>query len=76
LEKGIGVKFKALPDLTHQALKLGLINENMSKQVLNVNSLRNKVYHEGYIPKAREAENILAIAKKCFQVLSLLGSAS
>ncbi len=75
LKKGIDVKFRALPDLTHQALKRGFLDENMSKQILNVNSLRNKVYHEGYIPRAREAENALAIAKKCFQVLSLFGSA-
>jgi len=71
LEKGVDVKFKALPDLTHQALKQGLIDENMSKQTLTVNSLRNKVYHEGYIPRAHEAESALAIAKKYFQVLSL-----
>lgn len=69
LQKGVGVKFKALPDLTHQALKLGLISENMSKQILKVNSLRNKIYHEGHIPRARKAESALRIAEKCFQAL-------
>jgi len=66
----VGVKFKALPDLTHQAIKLSLISESMSKQILKVNSLRNKIYHEGYIPRAREAENALRIAEKCFQAFS------
>ena len=70
LEKGMDVKFKPVPNLTHQASKLGLIDENTSKQILNVNSLRNKVYPEGYIPRAREAESSLTIAKKCFQALS------
>jgi len=70
LRKHVDIKFKAIPNLAQEALKLNLIDEKMSKQILSVNSLRNKVYHEGYIPRAYEAENALKIAKKCFQTLS------
>lgn len=66
-KKHINVKFKAIPNLTQAALKLGLIDQNTSKQILSTNSLRNKIYHEGYIPRAHEAENALKVAEKCFQ---------
>ncbi|KPV64255.1 MAG: HEPN domain protein [Candidatus Bathyarchaeota archaeon BA2] len=64
VEKGVSPKFKTLPDLTHQALKSDLIDHNMSKQILDINSLRNKIYHEGYIPTGREAIFALATTKK------------
>ncbi len=69
-KKRVKVKFRTIPDLTQEALKLGLINDTTSKQILSINSLRNKVYHEGFIPRAHEAENALKIAEKCFQTLS------
>lgn len=70
-KKHISVKFRAIPNLTQEALKTGIIDESTSKQILSINSLRNKVYHEGYIPRANEAENALKIAEKCFQATSL-----
>ena len=69
-KKHVGVKFKAIPDLAQEALKLDLINQNTSKHILSINSLRNKVYPKGYIPRAHEAENALQIAEKCFQIVS------
>jgi HEPN domain-containing protein len=69
-KKLTSVKFRAIPDLTHEALKQDLVKEALSKQILIINSLRNKVYHEGYIPRAHEAENALQIAGNVFKILS------
>jgi len=69
-KKRLNVKFKAIPELTQEALKRGIIDENISNQILNINSLRNTVYHEGYIPRANEAKNALKTAEKCFHVLT------
>jgi len=68
-KKQASIKFSAIPDLTQQALKFGLVKEAVSKQNLSINSLRNKIYHEGHIPRAHEAENALQIAEKYFQNL-------
>jgi len=68
-KKQTSVKFRAIPDLAQQAVKFGLVKEAVSKQILSINSLRNKVYHEAYIPRAHEAEKALQIAEKCFQNL-------
>lgn len=67
MEREVDVRFKTTPELVNEALRLGLIAKQARKGLLNVNSLRNRIYHEGYIPRKHEAEDALKIAKKHFK---------
>ena len=55
LKLGEEIRFKTLPEVANRLSTLGVIDENELKTLLKINTLRNRIYHKGYLPTRYEA---------------------
>jgi hypothetical protein len=61
---GRNVEFLSFSRCVEEAVSLRVVDQDQASKLLYVNTLRNKVYHEGYMPRREEAEKCLAIARE------------
>lgn len=58
------IQFKTLLEVANRLSILGIINKDELKKLSNMNSLRNRIYHEGFLPSGYETSPTFRNVKK------------
>jgi len=64
LKLGEEIQFKTLLEVSDRLSTLGIIDKAELKNLSKMNTLRNRIYHEGYLPTGHEASMALRNVKK------------
>lgn len=73
LKLGEEIQFKTLLDVANRLSTLSIIDKDELKNLSKMNTLRNRIYHEGYLPTGHEASVTLSnVTKVVTDLLSKL----
>ena len=64
LKLGEGIQFKTLLEVANRLSTLGIIDKDGLENLSKMNTLRNRIYHEGHLPTGHEASMTLRNVKK------------
>lgn len=64
LKLGEEIQFKTLLEVANRLSIIGIINKDELKNLSNTNSLRNRIYHEGFLPSGYETSATFHNVKK------------
>lgn len=64
LKLGEEIQFKTLPEVANRLSALSIIDKNELKTLSKINTLRNRIYHEGYPPTGYETSAKFRNVKK------------
>ena len=64
LKLGEEIQFKTLIEVANRLSALGIIDKDELKKLSKMNTLRNRIYHEGHLPRGYETSATFRNAKK------------
>ena len=64
LKLGREIQFKTLLEVANRLSTLGIVDKNELKTLSKINTLRNRIYHEGYLPTGYETSATFRNVKK------------
>lgn len=64
LKLGEEIQFKTLLEVANRLSALGIIDKEELKKLSNMNTLRNRIYHEGYLPRGYQTSTTFRNVKK------------
>lgn len=66
---GEEIQFKTLPEVANRLSALGIIDKDELKKLSKMNTLRNRIYHEGYLPSGYETSATFRNVKRVITTL-------